>query len=54
MDDQRTNQAEMDRLLKPCLDFGDDDDDEDTGGEALKLSDLDQSPSDSFGKTIAK
>ncbi len=55
LDDQRTNQAEMDRLMKPCLDF--EDDDEDENGEtdnALKISDLEKDPLESFGNTITK
>ena len=48
IDDQRTNQADMDRLMQPCLDF-DDDDDEETNNDstALKMSDLDDNPMDS-------
>lgn len=31
--DQRTNQAEMDQLMKPCLDFSDDEDEEGEGND---------------------
>ena len=41
IDDQRTNQADMDRLMKPCLDFEDDDDEENNdNANPMKLSDL--------------
>jgi len=33
---QRTNQAEMDQLMKPCLDYDDNDEEEDTIGSLLK------------------
>ena len=54
LDDQRTNQAEIDRLMKPCLDFEDDDDDDNNDDDtALKLSDLENTVQDSYGKKVS-
>lgn len=37
----------MDRLMQPCLDFDDDDEETNNDSTALKMSDLDDNPMDS-------